>query len=133
MKSFLSPSRMNRGQGLVEYAIILSLVAIVVIGVMKLLGPKVGNTYSSIDNSLAADVGADVGVDEPVDTGDWTFAANENGVVNVPGGVYQIQYGANGQYFYQTFTGPTSVNCNNATFGDPIIGTVKSCSLKQQN
>ena len=42
----------EKGQGLVEYAIILALVAIVVIGIMRLLGPKVGNTFSTINNSL---------------------------------------------------------------------------------
>jgi pilus assembly protein Flp/PilA len=42
----------EKGQGLVEYAIILALVAIVVIAVMKLLGPKIGNTFSTINNSL---------------------------------------------------------------------------------
>jgi len=42
----------EQGQGLVEYAIILVLVAIVVISVVRLLGPKVGNTFSSINNSL---------------------------------------------------------------------------------
>ena len=42
----------EKGQGLVEYAIILALVSIVVIAVMRLLGPKIGNTFSSINNSL---------------------------------------------------------------------------------
>lgn len=42
----------EKGQGLVEYAIILALVAIVVIAVMRLLGPKVGNTFSVINRSL---------------------------------------------------------------------------------
>ena len=42
----------EKGQGLVEYAIILALVAIVVIAVMRILGPKIGNTFSSINNSL---------------------------------------------------------------------------------
>jgi len=45
-------SLQEKGQGLVEYAIILVLVAIVVIAVMRLLGPKVGNTFSSINSSL---------------------------------------------------------------------------------
>lgn len=40
------------GQGLIEYAIILSLVALVVIAVMWLLGPKIGNSYSSISSSI---------------------------------------------------------------------------------
>ena len=42
----------QRGQGLVEYAIILAFVAIVVIAIMRLLGPKVGNTFSSMNNSI---------------------------------------------------------------------------------
>lgn len=42
----------EKGQGLVEYAIILALVAIVVIAVMRLLGPKVGNTFSVINSEL---------------------------------------------------------------------------------
>jgi len=40
------------GQGLIEYALILSLVALVVFIVIKLTGPRVGNTYSSINNSV---------------------------------------------------------------------------------
>lgn len=42
----------EEGQGLVEYAIILALVSIVVIAVMRLLGPQVGNTFSSISRSM---------------------------------------------------------------------------------
>jgi pilus assembly protein Flp/PilA len=42
----------EKGQGLVEYAIILVFVALVVIAIMRLLGPKVGNTFSSISSSL---------------------------------------------------------------------------------
>ena len=42
----------EKGQGLVEYAIILALVAIVVIAVMSILGAKVQNVFNSISNSL---------------------------------------------------------------------------------
>ena len=42
----------EKGQGLVEYAIILAFVAIVVIAVMRLLGPQIGNTFSSINSSI---------------------------------------------------------------------------------
>ena len=45
-------SLQEKGQGLVEYAIILVLVAVLVIAVMRLLGPKIGNTFSSINDSL---------------------------------------------------------------------------------
>jgi pilus assembly protein Flp/PilA len=36
------------GQGLVEYAFVMLLVAIVVIVVLALLGPSIGNLYSSV-------------------------------------------------------------------------------------
>jgi pilus assembly protein Flp/PilA len=42
----------EKGQSLVEYAIILALVAIVVIAIMPLFGPKIGNTISTIASSL---------------------------------------------------------------------------------
>jgi pilus assembly protein Flp/PilA len=50
--SFMLFSTKEQGQGLVEYAIILVLVAIVVIAVVRLLGPEIGNTFSSINSSL---------------------------------------------------------------------------------
>jgi pilus assembly protein Flp/PilA len=42
----------ERGQGLVEYALILVLVAIVVIAALMILGPIIGNVFSTINNSL---------------------------------------------------------------------------------
>jgi len=42
----------EEGQGLVEYALILVLVAIVVIVILALLGPAIGNVFSTILNSL---------------------------------------------------------------------------------
>ena len=42
----------EKGQGLVEYALILVLVAIVVIAAIMILGPIIGNTFSTINNSL---------------------------------------------------------------------------------
>ena len=42
----------EEGQGLVEYALILVLVAIVVIAVLVILGPVVGNLYSNIVQAL---------------------------------------------------------------------------------
>jgi len=42
----------ERGQGLVEYAIILSLVAVLVIAVVRVMGPRLGETYSTINSSL---------------------------------------------------------------------------------
>ncbi len=47
---FFAPK--EKGQGLVEYALILVLVAIVVIAALMILGPIIGNTFSTINNSL---------------------------------------------------------------------------------
>jgi pilus assembly protein Flp/PilA len=44
----------ERGQGLVEYALILVLVAIVVIAALMILGPIIGNTFSTINKSLTS-------------------------------------------------------------------------------
>lgn len=42
----------EEGQGLVEYALILVLVAIVVIAILLLLGPIVGNVFSNIVRNM---------------------------------------------------------------------------------
>ena len=42
----------EKGQGLVEYALILVLVAIVVIAALMILGPVIGNIFSTINASL---------------------------------------------------------------------------------
>ena len=43
----------EKGQGLVEYALILVLVAIVVIAALMVLGPIIGNVFSKINASLS--------------------------------------------------------------------------------
>jgi pilus assembly protein Flp/PilA len=42
----------QRGQGLVEYALIIALVAIVVIAILVLMGPQIGDIFSTITNGL---------------------------------------------------------------------------------
>ncbi len=42
----------HRGQGLVEYALILVMVALVVIAILTLTGPAIGNVYSNIINNI---------------------------------------------------------------------------------
>jgi pilus assembly protein Flp/PilA len=42
----------ERGQGLVEYALILVLVAVVVIAVLAVLGPIIGNVFTDINSQL---------------------------------------------------------------------------------
>lgn len=44
--------RDEKGQGLVEYALILVLVAVVVIVILALLGPSIGNIFSNVVTSI---------------------------------------------------------------------------------
>ncbi len=52
----------------------------------------------------------------------WTQCAGENGTCSASG---QVVYGGNGWFSQRNSSG--SIGCNNATFGDPIPGTVKAC------
>lgn len=42
----------EKGQGLVEYALILVLVAVVVIAVLTVLGPLIGNVFTKVNQEL---------------------------------------------------------------------------------
>lgn len=50
---FYMPRQEEEGQGLVEYALILVLVAIVVIAILAIVGPQIGNIFSRVTNGLA--------------------------------------------------------------------------------
>jgi pilus assembly protein Flp/PilA len=45
-------SQSQNGQGLVEYALILIMVAIIVFGILLLLGPVIGNVFSNVVASI---------------------------------------------------------------------------------
>jgi pilus assembly protein Flp/PilA len=42
----------EKGQGMVEYALILVLVAVVVIAALTIMGPLVGNVFSTVNSAL---------------------------------------------------------------------------------
>ena len=42
----------EKGQGLVEYALILVLIAVVVIAILIILGPQVGQVFSTITEEM---------------------------------------------------------------------------------
>jgi pilus assembly protein Flp/PilA len=44
--------RREEGQGLVEYALILALIAILVIVALRFLQPQISNTLNSVSNAL---------------------------------------------------------------------------------
>lgn len=119
MNLSFSFSKTNRGQGLVEYAILIAFVAVIVIAVIRLIGPKVGNTFSTINASLGQSSGED-----------FVHVANEGETFSIPAGTYEVQYGANGVYYTQHVVGPLTMTCNAATFGDPLPGVPKNCSMR---
>jgi G8 domain len=54
----------------------------------------------------------------------WTFCAKEGGSCD-PTGTELVRYGAADKWVIREFANITA--CTNAVFGDPIVGTVKSC------
>jgi pilus assembly protein Flp/PilA len=44
----------ERGQGLVEYAFLLVLIAVVVIAVLLVLGPVIGNVFTKLNSELVS-------------------------------------------------------------------------------
>ena len=53
LKNFLGQYSREEGQGLVEYALILVLIAIVVIVALTALGGQIGNVFNKITTNLA--------------------------------------------------------------------------------
>lgn len=47
----------EKGQGLIEYALILVLIAVVVIVVLRLLGPQIGGIFSNINSTISHPAG----------------------------------------------------------------------------
>jgi pilus assembly protein Flp/PilA len=52
-KLFRKRTEEEEGQGLVEYALILFLVAVVVIAILILLGPQIGSVFSAVTKGLS--------------------------------------------------------------------------------
>jgi len=67
----------ERGQGLVEYALILVLVAIVVLGALVLLGPQINSAYNRVISNLGGTVPYTYSI-----TGGPTITANYNAGVD---------------------------------------------------
>jgi pilus assembly protein Flp/PilA len=62
-------NRKEKGQGLVEYALILVLIAIVVIVAMRVLGNKVSDTFGTVNTNLAVGEGGEAGGGEAAAVG----------------------------------------------------------------
>ena len=75
------------GQGLVEYALILVLVAVIVIAILTLLGPQVGNVFSRVVDGLGGATTANGGGGKPAPSAKVTagsaFRAGPDVVVSI--------------------------------------------------
>lgn len=47
-----APHRNERGQGLIEYLIVVALIAVATIGIMRVVGQAVGTRFASISDAL---------------------------------------------------------------------------------
>ncbi|MDF2534718.1 MAG: Flp/Fap pilin component [Bacillales bacterium] len=54
MGKFLKVLKDEDGQGMVEYGLLIGLIAIVVIGALILLGPKIKDLFTKVTNELPA-------------------------------------------------------------------------------
>ncbi len=59
---------------------------------------------------------------------EWVYCADEGGACTFSG-TRTVRYGAESSYNYLEAT--NSIACNNSTFGDPIVGTVKTCEYQE--
>ena len=67
--------KQKKGQGLVEYALILVLVSVVVLAALLLLGPKTGDIFSKVNGILAPEIrsyGASVSTCQAQGGQSWT-------------------------------------------------------------
>jgi len=68
----------DRGQGLVEYALVLTLVSIMVIAILTLLGPTVANVFSRVSMGLASSgAGGPGGANVTITKADYDPATQE--------------------------------------------------------
>ena len=147
-----SVDRINhkKGQGLVEYALLLAMLALVIAVPTMFLGPIIGNVFSKIGSPLYSDYGVQTATatsnftptstataiatptptptltPTPIPT--WTTCAVENAFCSFSGTVL-VRYVANSTWVSGTYT--DGVLCANSVFGDPLYGTVKSCQIYQ--
>lgn len=54
MKKLINFIKDENGQGMVEYGLIIGLIAIIVVAALVVLGPKIAGMFTSIGNSIDA-------------------------------------------------------------------------------
>ncbi len=86
-------NRKEKGQGLVEYALILVLVAVVVIVVLQVLGPLIGDVFTDVNDGLAGNTLPDTYIWSIVNDDPDPKATCD---LLIPGGSYAWGNGPNG-------------------------------------
>jgi pilus assembly protein Flp/PilA len=125
-KTFIA--KREKGQGLVEYALILVLVAVVVIVVLGLLGPTIGNVFSNVLTVLRnPGASASSCATVPTDCG-YTACAIDLHTCNITG-TRDVAWGANSTFIYLQMT--NSFVCGGPAMPPDILpGTLKTCYVR---
>ena len=128
-------NRREAGQGLIEYALILTLIGMVVIAVLAIMGPAIGNVYTDVLAMLApssvngmAPTPTVSPPAAPTPAPQWTFCATEHDYCSFSG-TATVRYGENGTFTTRVLTNGT--RCDNSVFGDPLYGILKHCDVLQ--
>jgi Flp pilus assembly pilin Flp len=110
-----SRRRTERGASAVEYALLVGLIAVAIIGTVSTLGGRAKTSFHTISNTLPNAAAPN-----------WVWCANEGGSCTMAG-TKSVRYGhaATNRWAYQTRTG--SFSCTNGVFGDPAFGVGKAC------
>lgn len=85
--------------------------------------PTATGTTPAPSTSAVPPVAAALG---PLITEGWSACARENEICAFTG-TREVRYGVNGNYITRTLSGGTP--CTNAVFGDPIVGSAKTCAV----
>ncbi len=68
LNSLVKPVSNKRGQGMIEYMIMVALIAVGTIGVVKVVGQNVGKQYENINRAMGASKGGKLKLDNYDDT-----------------------------------------------------------------
>ncbi len=93
-------------------------------------GDPINGTVKQCHYSSEGTVPTDtpVGPTPTVPSGEWVYCADEGDTCTFSG-TRTVRYGAGSSWNTLVATG--SISCNNSTFGDPIVGTVKTCEYQE--
>ena len=116
----------DKGQGLVEYALVLVLVAVVVMAALTLLGPQIGNVFSTVVAGLGGSTGAAVAAPGKPTITMAQFQLRDGNRV-----VIQVEVSEPTMITVSDKQGgsPVTANCNNGCTPDIFVGGPSSGTL----